>query len=137
MEYVRENDLGIVLGADGMLRLTPGLVRIPDLSFVSWGRLPGRAFPREEIWSLAPDLAVEVVSKGNTREEMARKLVNYFAAGVRQVWYIYPASGEVQVYVSADTHTTLSRQDTLDGGDVLPGFQLPLGTLFARPGERG
>jgi len=136
-QFVQNNDLGIVLGADGMVRLARGLVRIPDVSFISWQRLPGRVFPREEIWSLAPDLAVEIISRGNTREEMDRKLLDYFAAGVRLVWYVYPAAREVRVYASPDKYITLSVQDTLDGGDVLPSFQLPLATFFARPGENG
>ena len=131
--FVAENHLGIVLGADGMLRLAPGLVRIPDVSFVSWDRLPGRTFPREEIWRLAPDLAVEVISRGNTRQEMTRKLADYFSAGVRLVWYVYPAACEVQVYEALDKCVTLAVQDTLDGGSVLPGFRLPLATLFAQP----
>ena len=108
-------------------------MRIPDVSFVSWDRLPGRTFPREEIWKLAPDLAVEVISRSNTRQEMARKLADYFSAGVRLVWYVYPAASEVEVYESPDKHVTLSIQDTLDGGEVLPGFRLPLSTLFAQP----
>lgn len=135
-QFVRDNDLGIVLGADGMVRLARGLVRIPDVSFISWQRLPGRVFPREDIWTLAPDLAVEIISRHNTREEMERKLLDYFAAGVRLVWYVYPATREVRVYASPEKYVTLGVQDALDGGDVLPGFQLPLATLFAQPGER-
>jgi Uma2 family endonuclease len=131
--FVAENRLGIVLGADGMLRLAPGLVRIPDVSFVSWNSLPGRAFPREEVWRLAPDLAVEVVSRGNTRQEMTRKLADYLSAGVRLVWYIYPDTCTVQVYESLDRSVTLTAEETLDGGEVLPGFRLPLSTLFAPP----
>ena len=131
--FVSDNRLGIVLGADGMLRFAPGLVRIPDVSFISWDRLPNREFPREEIWRLAPDLAVEVISRGNTRQEMARKLADYFSAGVRLVWYVYPATCEVEVYEAADKCVTLAAQDALDGGQVLPGFRLPLATLFAQP----
>lgn len=132
--YVTKNKLGVVLPPDGMLRLRPRLVRLPDVSFISWDRLPGRTVPREEIWSLAPDLAVEVISRGNTREEMERKLLDYFTAGVRLVWYVYPATREVRAYTSPDIYITLGVQDTLDGGDVLPGFQLPLATFFAEPG---
>jgi Uma2 family endonuclease len=119
------------------LRLGPGLVRLPDVSFISWDRLPRRAVPREEIWPIAPDLAVEVISRGNTREEMQRKLSDYFAAGVRLVWYVYPATREVYVYTSPDQCVRLAVQDTLDGGEVLPSFQLPLATLFADPGTTG
>jgi Uma2 family endonuclease len=132
--FVAESDRGIVLTADGMLRLARGLVRIPDVSFISWQRLPGRIFPREEIWSLVPDLAVEIISKGNTREEMDRKLIDYFAAGVRLVWYIYPAAREARVYVAPDNCVTLGAHDAIDGGDVLPGFRLSLETFFAEPG---
>ena len=134
--FVAEKNLGIVLAPDGMLQLAPGLVRLPDVSFISWKRLPERRiFPREEIWNLAPDLAVEIISKGNTREEMDRKLIDYFAAGVRLVWYIYPTPREARVYVAPDKYVTLGPQDALDGGDVLPGFRLPLETFFVQPGE--
>jgi Uma2 family endonuclease len=135
-EFVQKHDLGIVLGADGMLRLARGLVRIPDVSFISWQRLPGRVFPREDIWSLAPDLAVEIISHGNTNEEMDRKLHDYFAAGVRKVWYVYPEAGEVRLYADPGTYATLTSRETLDGGVLLPGFQLPLSSLFAVPGAR-
>jgi len=136
--FVREKNLGIVLGADGMVRLAPGLVRIPDVSFISWERLPGRKVPREPIADLSPDLAVEVISKGNTREEMERKLADYFAAQVRRVWYIHHTPRrEVQVYTSPETCTVLNEQQTLDGGDVLPGFTLALKGFFAEPGQAG
>jgi Uma2 family endonuclease len=135
-KYLSENDLGIVLGADGMLRLAPGLVRIPDVSFISWQRLPGRKIPRQPIADLAPDLAIEVISKYNTPEEMGRKLLDYFAAGAGQVWYVYHAPRrEVRRYVDAESYSSLSEQDTLDGGEVLPGFRLELKHLFAEPSE--
>lgn len=133
--YVGENDLGIVLPPDGMLRLAPGLVRIPNVSFISWERLPQRRIPREAIADVAPDLAVEVISKSNTPEEMQRKLSDYFAAGVRQVWYVYPESRQVRVYVSPEQSTVLSEQQTLEGGDLLPGFSLPLQGFFAEPDQ--
>jgi len=133
--FVEQHDLGIVLGADGAMRLAPGLVRIPDASFISWQRLPERRIPREAFWSLAPDLAVEVISKGNTREEIHRKLHDYFDAGVRQVWYVYPAEREVRVFTSAESSVVLKEPELLDGGDLLPGFSLPLDRLFADPGQ--
>jgi Uma2 family endonuclease len=131
--FAREHRLGIVLGADGMMRLAPGLVRIPDVSFVSFDRLPDRRVPRQAIADLAPDLAVEVISKSNTPEEMDRKLADYFAARVRLVWYVYPESREVRVYVTPGQVKVLGEADTLDGLDVLPGFRLPVAELFAEP----
>jgi Uma2 family endonuclease len=133
--FVKENDLGIVLGADGMMRLAPGLVRIPDASFISWARLPGRKIPRDPIADLAPDLAVEVISKGNTREEMQRKLSDYFTAAVRQVWYVYPERREIRVYVAPQQHTVFNEQQTLGGGELLPGFSLELRVFFADAGQ--
>ena len=132
--YLDAYPIGIVLPPDGMLRLAPGLVRIPDVSFISWERLPGRSLPEDLIWGLAPDLAVEVISAGNTREEMDRKLCDYFQAGVRRVWYIYPRSHEVRVYVSIDRVVTMRSNQSLEGADVLPGFLLDLRTFFTLPG---
>ena len=134
--FVHEHDLGIVLGADGTLRLMPGLVRIPDVSFLSWDKFPNRLLPREPIPDLVPDLAVEVLSEGNTAEEMRRKLREYFRAGVRLVWLIDPATQSAEVYTSARKKTTIAANQTLDGGAVLPGFRLGLQELFARAGRR-
>ncbi len=135
--FVAPRRLGIVLGADGMLRLAPGLVRIPDVSYISFERLPGRQVPREPFADLAPDLAVEVISRFNTPEEMNRKLKDYFGAGVSLVWYVYPRSRQVHVHVTPDHPTVLNLHQTLDGGQVLPGFEIALAELFAEPGQSG
>lgn len=129
--FVAEQDSGIVLPPDGMLRLSPGLVRIPDVSFISRGRLPGGKVPRDPIADLVPDLAVEVVSKSNTTEEMQQKLEDYLTAGVRLVWYVYPLTRSVRVYTAIDQETTVGEGESLAGGDVLPGFTLPVSQIFA------
>ena len=135
-DFVKRNNLGIVLGEAGMMRLAPGLVRIPDVSYVSLARLPGHRVPREPIPDLVPDLAVEVISRSNTRQEMDRKLQDYFTAGVRLVWYVYHTPRrEVWVYVSPTEYTIIREGETLDGGAVLPGFQLSLADLFAEPAD--
>jgi Uma2 family endonuclease len=131
-QFAQRHDLGIVLGPDGMVRLAPQLVRIPDVSFICWDRLPGRRVPRTAMFDLAPDLAVEVLSSGNTRQEMDRKLRDYFDAGVRLVWYVQPADQTATVYDRPDRATLLRGGDLLDGRDVLPGFSLPLAELFAK-----
>src|SRR5271166_3709331 len=76
--FVDPRDLGIVTGADGAIELEIGLVRIPDVSFFSYGRMPGGKLPREPIPHLIPDLVVEVISASNTRKEMDEKLEEYF-----------------------------------------------------------
>jgi len=132
--FLEQHDLGIIAGEAGMLKLSRGLVRIPALSFISWSRLPGRKLPVRPIPHLAPDLAVEVLSKGNTKKEMERKLRDYFEAGVKLVWFIDPAERSVQVFTSPDESTLLREDQVLDGGAVLPCFVLPLGKLFAKLG---
>jgi Uma2 family endonuclease len=130
--FVEPRRLGLVTGADGLMRLAPGLIRIPDIAFVSWERLPGQRVPAEPIPDLAPDLAVEVLSVGNTPAEMARKRQEYFAAGVRLAWLVDPVTRTVEVYTTDDRATTLHEADTLEGGTVLPGFTLQLQELFAK-----
>jgi Uma2 family endonuclease len=121
---------GMVLGADGPMKLMEKLVRIPDVSFTNWDRVPGRQVPRDPVPDLAPDLAVEVLSEGNTPAEMERKLKEYFLSEVRLVWYIDPRKRTVQVYTSPEDAEELGEGDTLDGGDVLPGFSVPVASLF-------
>jgi Uma2 family endonuclease len=135
--FVVPRNLGLVSGADGMMRLFPGLVRIPDVAFVSWARVPGRRIPVDPIPDFAPDLAVEVLSRGNTDAEMARKRREYFAAGVRLVWLVDPELRIVTVFTGPEELTSLAESETLDGGDLLPGFQLPLSTLFAELDRQG
>jgi Uma2 family endonuclease len=130
--FVEENDRGNIAGPDGAVRLFSGLVRIPDISFISWDRLPGRQIPSEPILGLVPDLAVEVLSPSNTAEEMERKLGEYFLAGVRLVWLVDPAQRTVRVYTSPEQFVVLTEGDTLDGDSVLPGLALPLKQIFAR-----
>lgn len=129
--FVIPRNLGIVTGEAGMMRLMAGLVRSPDVAFVSWNRIPGRCIPTQSVPHLAPDLAVEVLSKSNTVKEMERKRGEYFQAGVTLVWIVDPDTRTVAVYTSPDIFTTLHELDTLDGGLVLPGFSLPLAELFA------
>lgn len=124
-------NLGMVLGEAGTIRLMKSLVRIPDVSFTRWEKLPSRKVPAEAIPELTPDLAVEVLSKTNTRAEMARKLKEYFMSGVRLVWFINPRARTARSFTSPDDVTEIGPDGALDGGDVLPGFRLPIAQLFA------
>jgi Uma2 family endonuclease len=128
--FVNRRKPGSLAGEAGMLRLSPGLVRIPDLSFISRARLARHRRARSRILPLAPDLAIEVLSEGNTANEMARKVTEYFASGCRLIWLVDPRSRTVAVYVSCARPVTLTEKQTLTGGDVLPGLRLPLRKLF-------
>lgn len=134
-EFVRPRKLGRVTGEAGMLRLFPGLVRIPDVAFISAGRFPEGRVPADPVPDLAPDLAVEILSSSNTAAEMERKRREYFEAGVRLVWIIDPDARTVAVHPASKEARRLSERDALDGGDVLPGFSLPLTELFAELDE--
>jgi Uma2 family endonuclease len=137
--YLGQNNIGIGLTADGMLRLAPGLVRIPDLSFIPWDKLPGRLLPAKPVPNLAPDLAVEILSEGNTKAEMDRKVGEYFDAGVRLVWLIDPKTRSARVYSSRRRSVLVREDQSLDGGEVLPGFSVALAELFRhlpRPRKR-
>ena len=130
--YLELHDLGFVAGADGTLKLMGKLVRIPDVSYFSWDRLPSKEYPSAAIPDLAPDLAVEVLSEGNTVREIERKLKEYFMSETRLVWVIDPKTRTVKVFTAPDRFEVKTETDTLDGGDVLPGFTIELKKLFER-----
>ncbi|HLX59771.1 MAG TPA: Uma2 family endonuclease [Planctomycetota bacterium] len=130
--HVIPRKLGKVTGPDGMLEIPKGQLRMPDVAFVSRRKLVQGPKPRPRVPRLVPDLAVEVLSRSNTREEMARKRREYFAAGVIQVWQVDPKKRIVDVFTAPETFTTLTEKDTLHGEPFLPGFELKLSELFAQ-----
>jgi Uma2 family endonuclease len=130
--YVDTNDIGLPVGADGAFRLKLGLIRIPDVAFISWARLPEGELPPESIASRVPELAVEVLSSSNTVKEIALKLDEYFHCGVKLVWIIDPQTQTAEEYTARTKHKRLTKSQALDGRDVLRGFRLPLKKLFAR-----
>jgi Uma2 family endonuclease len=134
--FLQEHDLGMLAGADATARILSHLVRIPDVSFVRWEKLPDRCYPTEPVPDLVPDLAIEVLSEGNTTGEMARKRRDYFLAGVSLVWEVDPKKRAVTVYSLPDQGTVFTEADTLDGGAVLPGLSLPVARIFQRVGRQ-
>lgn len=137
LNYLDEHELGVGFGPSAMYRLKDGLVRIPDFTFVSWGRLPGGEVPDVEIADIVPDLVVEFPRQGHTKREMDRKVREYFEAGVRLVWLIHYPQRTAEVYTSAKQQRQLTENSTLDGLDVLPGLMVPLHHLFARLDRQG
>ncbi len=130
-EYLDTNPIGFIAGEQGLYRLMKGLIRVPDVSFVRYSKLPGGRIPAK-LTDLAPCLAVEILSPSNTSREMKRKLKEYFLAGTELVWIIDPDTREVRVHASPDTSTAIGPPGTLDGGAVLPGLALPVAAIFAR-----
>lgn len=135
-KFLDQNDLGISLAPDGLTRMEPGLIRMPDVAFHSWEHFPNRLLPAGAFLEQAPDLAVEILSPTNTEREMDRKRREYFTGGSRLVWQVYPPKRRVRVYTSVDAFVELTEDDTLEGGSVLPGFSLSLQRWFERAGQR-
>jgi Uma2 family endonuclease len=135
-QFLEDHDLGITLGEAGTLKILSGLVRAADVAFIGWDRLPGRVLPAEPVPALVPDLAVEVLSRGNTAAEMERKLREYFMAGVRLVWFIDAKTRTARAFTAVDQSIFIDQNGILSGGEVLPEFKLPLNDLFVRAERR-
>ena len=124
--------LGTVTGADGGIQCWPdhpNRVRKPDVVFYRAGRLPNGL---AEGWEIAvPDLVVEVVSPNDKADDVEDKLEEYRAAGIPLIWVIYPRTRTAQAMGAILSRTEIRRDGVLDGGDILPGFRLPLAELFA------
>lgn len=122
--------------AEVLFDLRIGRQRRPDAAFVRYDRWPKRRrIPSGDAWQVTPNLAVEVVSRWNTHRGIIEKVHDYFRAGVQLVWVIDPIHCQVYVYTSPKQIQVVDRHDALDGGDVLPGFTLPLATLFDTDAE--
>ena len=125
--FVLPRDLGHVTAPDGGFQLASHIVRQPDAAFISKERMPD--IP--DHFDFAPDLAVEVVSP---QEDVLKKVLEYLDAGTRMVWAIYPDQRQVLVFVYDGSGElrgrTFNLGDTLDGGDVLPGFTLAVDAIF-------
>jgi Uma2 family endonuclease len=124
-------NIGQGFGAETGFKIAsdPDTVRAPDVSFVRRERIPEAGIPKN-FWEIAPDLAVEVVSPGDTYDEVDEKVNDWLDAGTRAVWVVNPRKRLVSVYRSVKDVTILTEEDLLDGGDVLPGFSCKVSEIF-------
>jgi len=129
--YVRREGLGYLTSEGGgyLLSRNPDTVVAPDVGFISKATMPGGPKPKEFI-PHPPDLAVEVMSGPDRFPEAARKAQRYLDAGTRLVWVLRPDDGTAVVFASGRPPQELKISDELNGGDVLPGFRLPLADVF-------
>jgi Uma2 family endonuclease len=131
--YVRQHNLGAMLDSSTAFKMKNGNKRSPDIAFFAKERLQGIAVLPSGYLEGAPDLAVEVLSPGNTVEEIDDKLTEYFENGSRLVWVINPTQHYVLVYRSAkEPDRLLKGKDSLDGEEVIPGFTLAIADLFQK-----
>ena len=130
--FVAPRNLGVVVGADAGFHIAhdPDTVRAPDAAFVRADRV-GAKHPRG-FFQGAPDLAVEVVSPGDRASEVLAKVHEWLDAGCRTVWVVDPQTRTVSVHLSRREITVLQESDILGGGDLLPGFSVPVSELFSR-----
>ncbi|HEX9867573.1 MAG TPA: Uma2 family endonuclease [Candidatus Tectomicrobia bacterium] len=130
-QFVKAHGLGVVFGAETGFKIAsnPDTVRAPDLAFIRRERIPAGGIPRE-FWPGAPDLAVEVISPGDTYTEVEEKVSDWLNAGTRMVLVLNPRTRTVTVYTSHTDVVRLTGSDTLDGGEVLPEFSCRVAELF-------
>ena len=128
--FIIPRRLGIVAGADGLVRVSPGQLRLPDVAYYPWTSAGFPAAAHSSIGPTAPAIAVEVLSDSNTVAEMDRKRADFFAAGTELFWIVDADERTVAVYHNPTDFVLLGGTDILDGGTVLPGFALPLPELF-------
>ncbi|MCW6038873.1 Uma2 family endonuclease [Spirulina subsalsa FACHB-351] len=133
VNYSLSQKLGIVLDSSTAFKMKNGNRRSPDISFFAKQRLQGMTELPTGFLDGAPDLAVEVLSPGNTVEEIHNKLVEYFENDTRLAWIIYPNEHFVLVYRSAEEPDRLLKSvDSLEGEEVIPGFSFPVADLFQK-----
>lgn len=146
LAFVEAHELGHVLGAETGFIISradePDTLLAPDIAFVRADRAPAEDSAEwNTFWRVVPDLVVEVVSPSQYGPEMAEKARRWIGAGTRAVWIVWPERRQVDVYTAAagpdgenPAVTRLTEGGMLDGGDVLPGFGVPVASIFSRKG---
>jgi Uma2 family endonuclease len=135
--FLREHNLGLVLndGVGYILDRDPDLLRIPDVSFIAWARVPEEGIA-EGFWPGAPDLAAEIVSLHDRAVDVHDKVREYLESGTRLVWVLWPKRRSVTAHTPDGITRELNSDDELLGGDVLPGFRARVAELFAVQSQR-
>jgi Uma2 family endonuclease len=130
--HVRAQSLGVVATAEAAYRLSadPDTLRSPDVSFVRRERIEQVGDPTG-FWPGAPDLAVEVISPTDRYSDVLEKVWDYVDAGTSTVVVVDPPQRSVTVYRSRTDVTVLTEDDVLEGGEVVPGWKLPVRDVFA------
>lgn len=131
--YVLKNKLGMVYPGDTdfVLDGRPGDIRLkrqPDVSFVA----KGRAQSTSGYYYLSPDLAIEIVSPSQDRPEMLAKTSEYLRFGSKQVWLVFPAQKQIEVHFPDRPAETYNLDDTVPGGNLIPGFTLNVAEVFEK-----
>jgi Uma2 family endonuclease len=130
-QHVRAHNLGVVYAAETGFKLAsnPDVVRAPDVAFIRRERVE-EVGDVEGYWPGAPDLAVEVVSPSDSYADVQEKVFDWLEAGARMVIVVMPRGRSVTVYRALNDIIVLTENDSLDGGDVVPGWTMSIKDLF-------
>jgi Uma2 family endonuclease len=130
-QHVKANNLGIVFGAETgfLIEENPDTVLAPDVAFISREHIPESGIPKK-YWPGAPDLAVEVLSPGDTAREVEKKVNQWLTAGAHLVWIVNPKRKSITVYRASGDAVTFSERDELDGEDLVLGFRCRVSEIF-------
>jgi len=122
---------GLVLAGDPGFKLSsdPDTVRAPDVAFVAQVRVDAVGVP-DGFWPGAPDVAIEVVSPGDSYSDLQEKALEWLSAGARLVLVVDPRRRTVTAYRSADRIVELSAGQLLDASDAIPGWSIAVDALF-------
>jgi Uma2 family endonuclease len=130
--YNAPHKIGTLCGAETgfYTRGDDKTVRALDAAFIAYTKLSAGSLP-DGFLRIAPDLVVEVVSPGDRAGEIEQKTQEWLDFGVPLVWVVYPETQHVHVYAGRhDQPRILTAEDAINGGDVLPGFEVPVRAFF-------
>ncbi|MFN2479888.1 MAG: Uma2 family endonuclease [Pyrinomonadaceae bacterium] len=130
-QHVKANKLGVVFAAETGFKLEsdPDTVRAPDVSFIRRARVEREGISKG-YGAGAPDLAVEVLSPDDSPGKVEKKTRDWLAGGALEVWNVNPRKRTITVHRSAADATTLTEDDELGGGELLPGFRCRVSEVF-------
>lgn len=129
MFYPFTRGRGALVSSQAGFRMRDGNIRCPDVSFTRKERLPGGKAP-DTFGDAAPDLCIEIISLSEDKPDMTRKIEEYFDAGAKQVWHLFPETESLTVFTSPSDTVTYSANEEISGGDLLPGFRCRVAELF-------
>ncbi|MEP9412453.1 MAG: Uma2 family endonuclease [Candidatus Brocadia sp.] len=129
--FVSERKLGIVCGSSAGYWMKSGNLRSPDVSFIRKERLQGYKRPPKGFFKGSPDIAIEILSPTDTVESLHGKIVEYFENDTKLAWVVNPEEQTVLIYHSPQPSKLLTKNDLLDGEEILKGFTFPIAELFA------
>src|SRR5262249_43983784 len=132
-QFVWQKKLGEVFAAETGFKLTsnPDTVLAPDISFVNAAR--AKLFQEcEDFWPIAPDLVVEVISPSDRKKSIRTKTLAWLQFGVKQVWNVDMKEETIAVHHSSTESLTLTKEEVLSGGELIPGFEIPLSEIFLK-----